>query len=477
MAGARSRRTTTTRTTTTTTTRTSKKTTSSSGDSAARFSEVNLIADPLYGYIEITKDRPGQASERELLDTAWLQRLRRVHQLQSAWWVFPTAEHSRFVHLLGAMHLASLFARRIDESLRAAIPETPSPQLVEETLRLAGLLHDVGHGPFGHFFDQEVLGRWHIDHEVIGRHLVTHQLADRIAAQRSSPGGPFAAGEQVDPMWVAWVMADADIEGYEPPRWLRAVKPILCGPATIDNLDYVPRDAYMCGISIGPVEVQRLIHYTFISGDTLVLHGHATAALEMFLASRLYMYLNVYHHRTGRRFDLSMREVFADTVAELLPGNPLNHMDEFLQLNDWALLDAVQRWQREPLGSNRRRLADAWERITSRDLNWHLAYETVTDAEMDTSHLQERIEAQLPAGARSARLEVDVATARVAPQNPLTEHGFVHIYDPLERTIEERRVAELVLRLPQHNRVVRVFTDDARTIATIHRAARDALEA
>ena len=375
------------------------------------------------------------------------------------------------------MHLASLFARRIDESLRAAIPETPSAPLVEETLRLAGLLHDVGHGPFGHFFDHEVLSRWHIDHEVIGRHLVTHQLAERVAALRSSPGGAFAPGEQVDPMWVAWVMADADIEGYEPPRWLRAVKPILCGPATIDNLDYVPRDAYMCGISIGPVEVQRLIHYTFIDGETMVLHGHATAALEMFLASRLYMYLNVYHHRTGRRFDLSMREVFADTVDELLPGNPLDHTDAFLQLNDWALLDAVQRWQSEPAGSNRRRLADAWERITSRNLNWHLAYETVAGATMDTSQLQERVEALLPATARAARLEIDVATARVAPQNPLTEHGFVHIYDPLERTIEERRVAELVLRLPQHNRIVRVFTDDAQMVPAIHRAAREALEA
>ena len=399
-----------------------------------------------------------------------------MHQLQSAWWVFPTAEHSRFVHLLGAMHLASLFARRIDESLRASIPDTPSAPLVEETLRLAGLLHDVGHGPFGHFFDQEVLAPWHVDHEVIGRHLVTHELADRIASLRSSPGGRFAPGEQVDPLWVAWVMADTDIEGYQPPHWLRALKPVLCGPATIDNLDYVPRDAYMCGISLGPIEVQRLIHYTFISGETLVLHGHATAALEMFLASRLYMYLNVYHHRTGRRFDLSMREVFADTVAELLPGNPLDRMEGFLQLNDWALLDAVQRWQHEPPGTTRRRLAGAWARITARDLTWHLAYETVADSELDTTHLQEQIEASLPPRARGARLEVDIATARVAPHNPLTEHGFVHIYDPLQGTVEERRVAELVSRLPQYNRVVRVFTDDAGMVAAIHRAARDALE-
>ena len=442
----------------------------------ARFSEVNLIADPLYGYIEITKDRPGEGSERELLDTPWLQRLRRVHQLQSAWWVFPSAEHSRFVHLLGAMHLATLFARRVDQSLREAFPDAPSPPLVEETLRLAGLLHDVGHGPFGHFFDQEVLARWRLDHEDIGRHLVTHDLSDLITSLQASPSGRFATGEQVDPMWVSWVMAEADIEGYAPPGWLRALKPILCGPATVDNLDYVPRDAYMCGIRLGPVDVQRLIHYTFVSGDTIVLHGHATGALEMFLASRLYMYTQVYHHRTGRRFDLSMREIFVDTIAELLSGNPLDHLDEYLRLNDWAVLDAVQRWQSEPPGTQRRRLADAWARILARDLPWHLAFETITHRGMDLTNLQERIVSALPAAARDVRIEVDIVTARVAPHNPMTESGMVNIYDPLTGTVEHARTAEMTARLPQHNQIVRVFTDSSGGLSEVHEAVRAALE-
>jgi hypothetical protein len=453
---------------------TSKRTrTSNSLGAAERFRQVNLIADPLYGYIEITKDRPGEASERQLLDTVWLQRLRRVHQLQSAWWVFPSAEHSRFTHLLGAMHLASLFARRVDASLRVAFPDAPSPALVEETLRIAGLLHDVGHGPFGHFFDHEVLAQWNLDHEVIGRHLVTHQLADIIASLRASPGERFSPGEQIDPMWVAWVMADADIDGYTPPRWLRALKPILCGPATVDNLDYVPRDAYMCGISLGAVEVQRLIHYTFVSGDSIVLHAHAAGALEMFLASRLYMYLQVYHHRTGRRFDLSMREIFADTIAQLLHGNPLEHLDEYELLNDWSMLVAVQRWQREPPGSERRRLADAWARIAARDLPWHLAYESVVHKGTDTSTLQERLNAQLASKALGARVEVDVAIARIAPQNPMTDDGMVRIYDPLNDTIEAARAAELVARLPQHNQVIRVFIDDVSALRTV----RDAVKA
>lgn len=437
---------------------------------ADRFSEVNLIADPLYGYIEITKGNSSAPGERNLLDNPWLQRLRRIHQLQSAWWVFPSAEHSRFVHLLGAMHLSSLFARRVDDSLRSAFPDAPSPSCVEETLRLAGLLHDVGHGPFGHFFDQEVLAQWGLDHEVIGRWLVENVLGQTIAGLRASPSGPFETGESVDPRWVAWVMADADIPGYEPPGWLRACKPILCGPATVDNLDYVRRDAYMCGISLGPVDVQRLIHYSFITDGTTALHMHAAGALQMFLASRLYMYTQVYHHRTGRRFDLGMREIFADTIAELLPGNPLEHQREYLQLTDWAVLESVQRWLGEEPGSRRQQLALGWDRLLRRELGWHLAFETIAHQGVDLSTLRERLLED--AAGVTARVQVDVVSAKIAPHNPMAEHGFVALYDPIKGTIERHHTAEMIERLPQHNQLVRVFTDEVAAIPALHRSAQ-----
>lgn len=443
---------------------------------ASRFGEVDLIADPLYGYIEITKGAAGEASERTLLDSPWLQRLRRIHQLQSAWWVFPSAEHSRFVHLLGAMHLASLFARRVDDSLRTVFSDAPSPACVEETLRLAGLLHDVGHGPFGHFFDQEVLSRWGIDHEVVGRSLVEHELAGAIASLRAAPSGPFDTGESVDPRWVAWVMADADIPGYEPPAWLRACKPILCGPATVDNLDYVPRDAYMCGISLGPVDVQRLIHYSFIAGDTVALHMHAAGALEMFLASRLYMYTQVYHHRTGRRFDLSLHEIFSQTIDLLLPGNPLQHREAYLQLNDWTVLEAVQRWGHTPSSDLERSLAEAWALVLGRHLHWHLAFETIAHRGTDLSDLQRRLLAAVPELSGRARVVVDVVSARVAPHNPMADHGFVALYDPINGTVERRRTAEMVARLPQHNQLVRVFTDDLGAISRLHTASQRLLD-
>ena len=444
-------------------------------DGASRFSEVNLLADPLYGYIEVTKGGSGEASERHLLDTPWLQRLRRVHQLQSAWWIFPTAEHSRFTHLLGAMHLASLFARRIDDSLRQAFPDAPSPACVEETLRLASLLHDVGHGPFGHFFDREYLVRWGIDHEDIGRHLITTRLADLIASMRTSPSGRFAPGESIDPLWIAWVMAPADMPGYTPPGWLRACKPVLCGPATVDNLDYVPRDAYMCGVSVGVVDVQRIIHYSFVHGDTMVLHAHGVAALEMFLTARLYMYTQVYLHRTGRRFDLAMREIFAESVDRLIPGNPIEYTDAYLDLTDWSLLEAANRWRHAAAGSDERRLGDAWARITARDLSWRLAYETITRREYDVTTVRERVRAELPAHARGVRFEVDVASATVSPDNPMTDDGMVVIYDPLQQQVEKSRTRELVARLPQYNQLVRIFTDDTGAMETLERAARSAL--
>jgi hypothetical protein len=168
-----------------------------------------------------------------------------------------------------------------------------------------------------------------------------------------------------------------------------------------------------------------------------------------------------------------MREIFADTIAQLLHGNPLDHLDEYEQLNDWSVLVAVQRWLQEAPGTERRRLADAWARIAARDLPWHLAYESVVHKGMDTSTLQEQLDAQLASRSVSARVEVDVAIARIAPQNPMTDDGMVRIYDPLNDTIEAARAAELVARLPQHNQVIRVFTDDATALRTV----RDAVKA
>ncbi len=117
----------------------------------------SLSYDPIHGYISFTstdRDAPTEVSERVIIDHPWVQRLRQIHQLQTAWWVFPTAEHTRFQHVVGVMHLASKAVESLYETLAATCGDVPSRGYIETLLRMTGLLHDVGHGPFGHFFDE-----------------------------------------------------------------------------------------------------------------------------------------------------------------------------------------------------------------------------------------------------------------------------------------------------------------------------------
>ncbi|MGA2256901.1 MAG: metal-dependent phosphohydrolase, partial [Thermoguttaceae bacterium] len=109
----------------------------------------SLSHDVIHGYIPFTSPQglpAGEVSEQAVIDHPWIQRLRQIHQLQTAWWVFPTAEHTRFQHALGAMHLASRVIEVTYGSLQHVCPDVPSRGYVESLMRMAALLHDVGHG-------------------------------------------------------------------------------------------------------------------------------------------------------------------------------------------------------------------------------------------------------------------------------------------------------------------------------------------
>ena len=378
------------------------------------FAAVNLISDPIHGYVELTKtlarDESAAAglpdedvAEEDLLDSAWLQRLRRISQLQSARWVFPTAEHSRFTHGLGVMHEAGLWARSLYPSLRASLtsaaPDEPLPTegLVVETLRMAGLLHDVGHGPFAHFFDDHVLSAFaappdarrtavkRLTHEDLSQRIIEDELGPLLRGLRRAPGAvverdAFADGEAIDPAWVAFLVSKPALADPAMPQWVRWLQPLLSGVFTVDNLDYVRRDAYLTGVAVGPVEVERLRRYSFISERGLTLFEPGLPALEMFLTSRRFMYQQVYFHRTVRAIDLDLGAVFGPSIRAIFgDGSPAERLPAYADLDEYGLLHQAARWARgeriaaSPTpgdGTVTRDIADEWQAILLRRPTW-----------------------------------------------------------------------------------------------------------
>ena len=467
------------------------------------YDDVHLIADPLYGYLRITLSRAGEIAEADVIDNPWVQRLKRIHQLQSSWWVFPTAEHSRFAHSLGAMHLAGQLARQVYPTLVEVEPGTPSLPLVEETLRLAGLLHDLGHGPFSHFCDEEyfqpVFG---IDHEQISQYLIVNELGGLIAELRRSPWGLFGAAEAVDPWHVAFLVrveegsggadgavgapvgAGAASDGGPIPRWVRLLHRALSGAVTVDNMDYVRRDAYMCGVALGPVDVDRLIYYTFCTTEGLTFHKRALSALRAFLNARFYMYENVYFHRVGHAIDLHLHEIFRPTMRLVSPVSPLDDLAAYRRLTEWSLFTTVEAWLDEPLHSERRELAEEWQSIIHRHVKYSMVYEHHVERQqplpaardLTTQEFRAAIVERLPGPLRDLEFVVDIASQDPRPLNPLVGPKRIAVYDPATDAIEEQLLSGILEFVPAKAHLYRVFAvgrEHERELALAAKAALD----
>jgi HD superfamily phosphohydrolase len=456
------------------------------------FSAVNLISDPIHGYVELTKRLttdesaaaglpPEDVAEEDLLDTAWVQRLRRISQLQSARWVFPTAEHSRFTHGLGVMHEAGLWARSLYPSLRSALvargETTPSEGLVVETLRVAGLLHDVGHGPFAHFFDDNVLAAFPapsdprrpagklLTHEDLSQLIIERELGALIGGLRRAPGAvaerdAFADDESIDPRWVSFLVSKPALADDAMPVWVRWLQPLLSGVFTVDNLDYVRRDAWMTGVAID-IDVERLRRYAFIGERGLTLYEPGLAALEMFLTSRLFLYQQVYFHRTVRAIDLDLAEVFRPSIQAIFgEASPADALDDYLDLDEYALLHRAARWTRGDSvaadvtpgdGRVTPAVADAWRAVLLRRPSWRSEAELRVEYEAG-----KRPDDELATlgTAEPGRVAIDYATVDARPADATATDSLLAVE---ARDGSSLSLARSLARLPAYATIARRY--------------------
>jgi len=375
--------------------------------------------------------------------------------------------------------MAGRFADRLYPFLKQAFDRCPSFALVKELLRVTGLVHDIGHGPFSHFFDhhylQPVCG---ITHETLGQQIVAEKLADTIRRIRRGPEGPFRSGESLEPEHVAFLIRRPDAGADRLPGWLRTLQPIFSGIYTADNMDYIQRDAYMTGFSLDLVDIDRLLYYTFVTPEGLALHKSGSSALRRFVNARFTMYADVYYHRTNRAMDLHMQEIFAETVQLLFPFDPRQELDRYLGVNDWSLLEGVRPW-RDAADSRTRALGEEWSRIVGREVKWKMAYdhmETMDDPRakkfVDAAELEAEIRRVLPSDLAALPFKVDVARQDPRPLNPWTEEAKkILIYDPATDRASPQPVEDLFRYIPARVAHYRIFAldhahDDALAQAT-----------
>lgn len=283
-----------------------------------------LLRDPVHDLVTFESEE--ERVVPELLATAEMQRLRRVKQLGVTHLVFPGAEHSRFTHAIGAAHVMTRLIRR----LRALHDELPFWQrLASDRARdalAAALLHDVGHGPYSHLFEQAIAGAPH--HESWSLRIVRDSGTEvHKKLMQLDPGLP----ERI----AALISGGEDPGPYPLPYLAHAVS----GTFDVDRCDYLLRDAHMTGVRYGLFDLDWLLRSLRFSPHTdgtpprFAIDGmKGLPAIEGFVLARRFMFEQVYLHKATRAAEVLIKAIFARAALLIREGTRLDPLPRALEL-------------------------------------------------------------------------------------------------------------------------------------------------
>jgi len=270
-----------------------------------------LIYDPVHGYIGLTNQ------ELKIINTIIFQRLHNINHLGLAYLVYPGAKHTRFAHSLGTMFVMGKVAQRLAE-----LGHIHEKEEIEK-LRLAALLHDVGHFPFSHVLETPMHGT----HEELSTHLIKNScINDALETYTSDEISSIRKKHNIENI-IFSLLISSDLDA--------------------DRIDYLMRDAYYTGVTYGFIDTDRLVRTITVDDQNhLAVEDKGRQALENFLMARYHMYQTVYYHKTVVCFEMLLQRIYEILMKQNLAYDYeeiSNLSDEnFYNFNDAYVLNLLK---------------------------------------------------------------------------------------------------------------------------------------
>ncbi|MHA1587389.1 MAG: HD domain-containing protein [Candidatus Thorarchaeota archaeon] len=415
------------------------------------------INDPIHGFVGLTE------LESKIINSETYQRLRRIKQLSGGHYVYPTAEHNRFGHCIGAMYLAGLAGRRLLGQLGLG-------KDVLQDVRIAGLLHDIGHGPFSHVFEEVLVEKRGMNHEDVTEWIIRKgELGDLL-----EDGG--VSRDRIANL----------VRGRRKTKNDAVVSGIVAGQVDADKMDYLIRDSFYCGVNYGLIDIHRLINNLEVSGDGFIEFDIAArGALESFLVARYEMFLNVYYHKTVRSVEVLLVKLM-HAADDLLQLTAFSMPEEFLALDDMSLISRL-RGVNPSESDEAKETAELVQMLDSR-----IFYKSVFEKVLHTDDrfvskiltkrkVRESIQEEIASSAKVPTDEVivDVPTLPSVPYNPHQvnpmEIGIFQVIDGKKISHNLSEFSNIAEMMKVYLDVIRVYTFD-RNRAEVGRAAREVFQ-